>query len=187
MSAVIFTAKCAKTANKKNGVSPGSLWIERWSPEPKAVGSNPARRVFPLSGISKNLPSPSHATTRGCAKPEKVLWPVSLCSCRSRCSRFMEFKRSVCCISDGKITAKHAKIANKKRECPLEFFRPSTESLLDLRRESPNSLSVKKNGESAIILTAKCVKTAKVCMVNFSLFVPFALFAVHVSKTVCPL
>ena len=93
----------------------------------------------------------------------------------------MEFKRSVCCISDGKITAKCAKIANKKRECPLEFFRPSTESLLDLRRESPSSLSVKKNGESAINLTAK------VLLICFSLFASFALFAVQVSKPECPL
>ena len=42
------------------------------------------------------------------------------CSYRSRCSRFMFLKRSVRCISDGKISAKHAKIANKKRKCPQE-------------------------------------------------------------------
>ena len=38
-----------------------------------------------------------------------------------------------------------------------------------------------------VILTAKCAKNAKAFMVCFSLFVPFALFAVHDSKTECPL
>ena len=41
-------------------------------------------------------------------------YDLFLCSRRSRCSRFIEFKRSVRSISDGKITAKRAKIANKK-------------------------------------------------------------------------
>jgi len=34
--------------------------------------------------------------------------------------------------------------------------------------------------------TAKHGKTAKVCMVCFSLFVPFALFAVHDFQPACP-
>ena len=42
-------------------------------------------------------------------------------------------------------------------------------------------------GVSAVILTAKGAKTAKAFMVCFSLFVPFALFAVHGIQRECPL
>ncbi len=36
-----------------------------------------------------------------------------------------------------------------------------------------------EKGVSPVFLTAKCAETPKVCMVCFSLFVPFPLFAVH--------
>ena len=42
-------------------------------------------------------------------------------------------------------------------------------------------------GVSAIIITAKGAKIAKVFLVSFSSFVAFLFFAVHVSKTACPL
>ena len=100
---------------------------------------------------------------RKARKPRKVVWFVPPCSRRSRCSRFIEFKRSVRC--------------NPNRESFYGlFFLVRT---LRVVRGSGNS-----KGVSVVILTAK---NAKVCMVYFSLFAPFALFAVHVSKTVCPL
>ena len=100
---------------------------------------------------------------RKARKPRKVVWFVPPRSRRSRCSRFIEFKRSVRC--------------NPNRESFYGlFFLVRT---LRVVRGSGNS-----KGVSVVILTAK---NAKVCMVYFSLFAPFALFAVHVSKTVCPL
>ena len=100
---------------------------------------------------------------RKARKPRKVVWFVPPRSRRSRCSRFIEFKRSVRC--------------NPNRESIYGlFFLVRT---LRVVRGSGNS-----KGVSVVILTAK---NAKVCMVYFSLFAPFALFAVHVSKTVCPL
>ena len=55
-------------------------------------------------------------TAKG-AKTAKVLGSVSPCSCRSCCSRFM-FLTGVSAIN---LTAKHAKIANKKGSVPSRF------------------------------------------------------------------
>ena len=106
MSAVIFTAKGAKTANKKGSVPRKPLLhsqkvFAQREPSLPCLKS-PATGAFPLSSI---LPTVVTQNLR------KFLWPVSPCSYRSRCSRFKFLNRSVRCISDGKITAKHAKIA----------------------------------------------------------------------------
>ena len=85
MSAVIFTAKCAKIANKKGSV-PSRF---------KAVQGRVQEEAYPPS-------------REGTESREGRRGPRS---CRSRCSRFMEFKGSVRCISDVKITAKYAKTA----------------------------------------------------------------------------
>ena len=65
---------------------------------------------------------------RKARKPRKVVWFVPPCSRRSRCSRFIEFKRSVRCNSDEKITAKRAKTANKKGSVRCIFNRETRES-----------------------------------------------------------
>ena len=80
----------------------------------------------------------SHPPLKVSQNLRKFVWSISPCSYPSRCSRFRILKRSVRCISDGKITAKHA-------------------------------------------------KTAKVLMIYFSVFVPFAFFAVHRIQRECPL
>ena len=77
-------------------------------------------------------------------------------------------------------------VALSKMECPLYFYREirkNCESLFSLfllvRAVRVVRGSCFSTGVSAVILTAKYAKTAKFCVVCFSLFVPFPLFAVH--------
>ena len=97
-----LTAKCAKTANK-NGSFPRKPLLHSQKVFAQREPSlpclkSPATGAFPLSSI---LPTVVTQNLR------KFLWPVSPCSYRSRCSRFM-FLTGVSAII---ITAKGAKIA----------------------------------------------------------------------------
>ena len=109
---------------------------------------------------------------RKARKPRKVVWFVPPCSRRSRCSRFIEFKRSVRCNSDEKITAKRAKTANKKGSVP--------------RKPPPYPLQ----GTLLLSVSSCHRETLENCeslYVCFTSFVPFALFAVHEIQRECPL
>ena len=94
------------------------------------------------------------------------------------------------------LTAKHAKIANKKGSGPRK---PVDRALVSGTKgrgfESRQArISPLWNFEESSLVsllshptTRGCVKPAKACMVYFSLFVLFPLFAVQDSKTECPL
>ena len=93
---------------------------------------------------------------RKARKPRKVVWFVPPCSRRSRCSRFIEFKRSVRC--------------NPNRESFYGlFFLVRT---LRVVRGSRNS-----NGVSVAIFTAKAAKSLSGLV---SLFVQFAVHRIRV-------
>ena len=96
VSAVIFTAKGAKTANKKGSVPRKPLLhsqkvFAQREPSLPCLKS-PATGAFPLSSI---LPTVVTQNLR------KFVWSVSPCSCRSRCSRFRILKRHVRCKLSG--------------------------------------------------------------------------------------
>ena len=111
------------------------------------------------------------------AGKKKGVSPVDYCeireSCESLCSLFL-LVRAVRVVrgsqnlngeSAGILTAKCAKTANKKGSVPSS--------------SPPVSIRNCLKGSVPCIFTVKYAKTAKVCVVCFSLFVPFALFAVH--------
>ena len=86
-----------------------------------------------------------------------------------------------------------------KTECPLEFNRERRENReqkrsVPCRSEAvPGGKERKENGVSPVVFgqakkgVSIVILTAKVCMVRFSLFVSFALFAVHGIQRECPL
>ena len=86
VSAGILTANCAKTANKKGSAS-GSLSSTLRKVCRKGSALNPGQQECFLS-----LPSYHRWLRKTC---ESLYWFASPCSRRSRCSRFIEFKRSV--------------------------------------------------------------------------------------------
>ena len=88
VSVVIFTAKCAKTANKKGSAS-GSLSSTLRKVCRKGSALNPGQQECFLS-----LPSYHRWLRKTC---ESLYWFAFPCSRRSRCSRFMILKRSVRC------------------------------------------------------------------------------------------
>ena len=135
----------------------------------------------------------------------KFVWSASPCSYRSRCSRFMFLKRSVRCNFHREAREKR----EQKRECPQEDLTAKCAKIGNKNGVSLGSLSstLRKFCRKGFLLAHPalnpwatggfpslshptprgCTKPAKACMVYLSLFVLFALFAVHVSKRECPL
>ena len=131
------------------------------------------------------------------AKHAKSFYDLFLCSRRSRCSRF-KFLTGASAIN---LTAKCAKIANKKGSVPCRFKavrgRVQGEGFPSPPGWEPKAVKE----EEALVRVVRVVRGSRnrqsvrchsnrenYFMIYFSLFVPFAsfaLFAVYVSKTEC--